>query len=131
MDYNQDNNQNRNNSYQYNNFNSPYMRPRSNALAIGSMLCGIFSTVCCCFGYIGAVLGIIAVILAVLSKKEVGRYEPMAVTGLVLGIFGAAISLITVISLYLVPEDVFNEYFDAYFEEYYKQFENGGLGPDL
>lgn len=121
MDYNQNNNQNGqgfNNSYQYNNYNSPYMRPNKNPMSIASMVCGILSTVCCCFGYVGAVLGIIAVILAFISRKESGKFDAMAVTGLALGIFGAAISIISLLSLYLIPEDVFNEYFDSYYEQF-------------
>ena len=110
------------NSYQDNNFNNPYERRQNSPLSIASLVLGILSSICCCIGYAGVVFGIVAIVLAILSRRELGRFEAMATVGLVLGIFGAVISVITIISVLLLPEDAFDAYFDAYFE---------GVAPNL
>ena len=117
-------------SYQYNNYNSPYMRPRPEKSSIAALVCGILATLCCCFGYAGIVFGVVAVFLAFNSRKKHGKFDSLALVGLILGIFGAVISLIAVVSVYLIPEELF----DQYFNEYYQQFENGlgsGINPDF
>ena len=115
------------NPYSYNNYNSPYMKPKQKPSSVAALVFGILSTLCCCFAYAGAVFGVIAVILAVSSRRESGKFDTLSTVGLILGIFGAAISILTIISLYIVPEDVFNQYF----EEYYSQFSGTSAYPEL
>lgn len=66
-------------------------------LAIGSLVCGIISTVFCWVGtgaLIPLILGIVAIILAVKSGKMApyGRRSGIATAGLVLGIIGVVLS---------------------------------------
>lgn len=58
--------------------------------AIASLICGVFSLVtCCCYGITSLVFGTIAIILAVLSRKDnMGQMPGLAVAGLILGIIG-------------------------------------------
>lgn len=113
-----------NQNYQYNPYNNinPYGRRQTNPLSVASMILGILATVCCCLGYAGAFFGVVAIVLAVLSSKKAGNFDAMAIAGLILGIFGLVISVFMIVSIYLIPEDVFNEYFD----QYYEQFEGAG-----
>ena len=125
MDNNQNNQHNyyNNNSYDYNNFNSPYMKNRQNPLSIAAMILGILSSVCCCIGYAGIIFGIAAIAVACFARKEAGRFEPMAAVGLVLGIFGAVLSASMLAVILLMPEDALNEYFNQYFEQFGAGFE--------
>ena len=120
MDNNQNNGYNyyRNNSYDYNNFNSPYMKNRQNPLSVAAMILGILSSICCCLGYAGIIFGIAAIVIACFSKKENGRFDPMALVGLVLGIFGLVLSASMLAMILLAPEDVLDEYFNSYFEQF-------------
>ncbi|WP_373558000.1 DUF4190 domain-containing protein [Paenibacillus sp. XY044] len=67
----------------------PMMQPKTNGKAITSMVLGILSVMIL---YIGFILGILAIIFAALSFKELKRgYEQgkgMAIAGLVCGIIG-------------------------------------------
>lgn len=68
--------------------------PRSNGKAMWSMIAGIISIVFC---YVGLLIGPVAIILAVLGKKDIGRSngtqtgDGMAIAGLVTGIVGTVV----------------------------------------
>ena len=66
-----------------------------------SMICGIVSVVCACFGG-GVLFGIAAVVLSVLAKKKYTGTNKQAQIGMILGIVGAAISLIATIIIFAV-----------------------------
>lgn len=70
----------------------------NNGFAIASMICGIAGILlCCCYGA-GAVVGIVGIVLAVMSKKQnAGKMSGMAIAGLVCGIIGVIFSAIWII----------------------------------
>ncbi|MBQ3126388.1 MAG: DUF4190 domain-containing protein, partial [Clostridia bacterium] len=89
-------------------------KPKANGFAIGSLICGLVSLICCCCGWLSLALGIAAVILAVVSKKG-GKMSGMALGGMICGIIGGGIALISVISsLFMTStgffEDLLNEF---------------------
>lgn len=66
----------------------------NNGMAIGSLVCGIVGILCCCCCGVGAIVGIVAIVLAILSKKQNGgKLSGLALAGLICGIvaivFGA------------------------------------------
>lgn len=65
----------------------------NNGMAIGALVCGIVSILLCCCCGIGAVVAIVGIVLAVLSKKaNGGKMSGMAVAGLVCSIIGVVFS---------------------------------------
>lgn len=96
-----------------------------NGLAIASMVCGIVAFVICCAKYIMLVLGIIAIVLAVISRSKNGKFSGMAIAGLVLGILAVVFSLISIIC-----DAVYGSQITAYFEDLMNQMQeeaqNGG-----
>ena len=90
----------------------------ANGLAIGSLVCGIVSLVCCCCsGWFSLILGGVAILLAILSKKG-QKMSGMALGGLICGIIGAAFGVIAVIaSLFVLTDASFMEEFIQSFEE--------------
>lgn len=58
-------------------------------LAIASLILGIASIVLCCCTYITVILGVAAIVCAIISKKQGG--SGMATAGLVCGIIGVII----------------------------------------
>jgi hypothetical protein len=79
-------------------------QPRSSGKAVASMIVGIVSIVFC---YVGVVIGPVAIVLAVLAKKDIKQSngtqsgEGMATAGLITGIIGtvAQAGLITLVTL--------------------------------
>lgn len=80
-------------------------------MAVASLVLGIISFVsliiCCCFPFSvfsGVIFGILAIVfgaIAIYQSKKIGKQEPMAITGFVLGIVSVAISIIMVIVITL------------------------------
>lgn len=70
----------------------------NNGFAIASLICGIAGILlCCCYGA-GAVVGIVGIVLAVMSKKQnAEKMSGMAIAGLVCGIIGVIFSAIWII----------------------------------
>ena len=73
--------------------------PKSKGLAVASLVCGIISIVGAFFGtyaWIGMILGILAIVFAIVAKKQ--KQEGPATAGLVTGIIGLVLSLIMFIA---------------------------------
>jgi len=92
-----------NNGPYYNQYNDPYntpygnqppKRPR-NGFATVSLICGIFSILClCCFAFpLSIIMGVGAILFAVISKKDQPFYGT-AVAGIVLGAIAVILGVI-------------------------------------
>lgn len=75
--------------------------PQESGKAKASMICGIIGIVlcvigwCCCIGYAGIPLAIIAIVLAMMSKSETGgELTGPAKTGLICGIVGLVLLIL-------------------------------------
>ena len=91
-------------------------KPKTRGWAVASMVLGILSVVCCCFGWSGILMGAGAVILAIVSRRNLGYFDGMTIAGLILGIFGFVFgATILIYTLTLPPE---------FWEEYFKELEN-------
>jgi len=100
-------------------------RPKTMGWSVASLVLGIVSVVCCCFGWVSLALGSIAIIFSVLSRKSLGYFDGMSIAGLILGIFGLVFGLAVVVGVLLLPENFFS---DEFFQEYYgdSSFQGGG-----
>ena len=63
-------------------------KPKTMGWSLASMVLGIISVVCCLFGWVGLIFGIVAVALAIVSRINLGYFDKMSVLGLIFGIFG-------------------------------------------
>ena len=88
-------------------------KKKASGQEIGALVCGILSILSCACCGLGIVLGIVALVLALMSKKKnpEGKLSGMAIAGLVCGIVGA-IAGIGYLAIYGVG-------FAAGFAEYY------------
>ncbi len=82
--------------------NAPEART-SEGLAIASLICGILSIVCCCCNLLGLMLGIAAIVCAVLAQRR--GSSGMAVAGLVCGIIGCLLSMAVLIMVIVLSFD--------------------------
>ena len=84
------------------------VEPQKNDKATISMVCGIVGLVLnivacfCCIGYAGIPLSIVAIVMAVMSKKENnGQLSSQAKVGLITAIIGLAILVVVVILAFI------------------------------
>ncbi len=95
------NNQNVSNFDQYGNPIMPTEKKTKKHIVsfVTGLLAFLFSAAGCCIPFLGAiptlVLGIVAIVMAVKSKKAVGKMKALAVIGMILGIVGLVVSVIT------------------------------------
>lgn len=129
-----------NSEYRYNTENGQYARgsqeyayqtvmnngrPKTMGWSLASMITGILSVVCCCFGWTGLIFGVAAIIIAIVSRKSLGYFDGMSIAGLILGIFGLVFGVAMIIMLFLETE-----FIESFIEEYNKAMDgvNGGNG---
>ena len=75
-----------------------------------SMILGILSLVlCCCVNYVPLALGVAAIVLYAMAKKN-GTANGMAVAGLVCGIIGVVFGLISVVISLTITEEMLLEW---------------------
>ena len=75
-----------------------------------SMILGIASLVlCCCVNYVPLILGVAAIVLYAMAKKN-GTANGMAVAGLVCGIIGVVFGLISVVISLAITEEMLLEW---------------------
>ncbi len=90
--------------------------------SVASLVLGIISIVCCCAWYVGLILGILAIVFSVVSRKKNGYFDGLAIAGLVLGIFGTVICALLMMVI-LSPEfqSFYWEFYESYYEDFYNQ----------
>lgn len=99
--------------------------------AIASLVLGIFGILCCCFWPVGGTCAILALVFAIINRKQNGTFSGLSIAGLVLAIIGLVFFgyiLIDEIMLMLDPNRA--EADAAFWEEYFKMLEELGQQPD-
>lgn len=84
----------------------------NNGFAIGALVCGILSVVLCCcvYGILSLILGILAIVFAVLSKKQNGgKLSGLAIAGLICGCVGLLFSVIYIICYAVLGTALYSE----------------------
>ncbi|MBP1991470.1 DUF4190 domain-containing protein [Paenibacillus eucommiae] len=111
----------------YNNFSKftppPHQPPpRTNGKSIAAMVLGICSLV---IPYLGLIIGIVAIVFASISFKEIKRTgeqgKGMAIAGLVCGIIGTALYALIIIIIILVVV-VFNDSSSSFINSFDNSF---------
>jgi hypothetical protein len=99
--------------------------PPTNGMAIAALILGIVSVLgICCYGLPGFVLGIAAVVLGAIARKNINASNGtqvgggMATAGLIMGIVGVALGIIVAIMMaFIVSTPEFQREFDKGFNE--------------
>lgn len=103
--------------------------PRSRGWSVASLVLGILSVLCCCITYGGLIMGVLAIVFAVISRRNLGYFDGMAIAGLVVGIIGTVFGISIVISdLYLTANPDLLESYYKYLEELEKELGAGSAG---
>lgn len=88
-------------------------KPKNSTIGLVSMILGIISVaflICCCggFGYVSIIPGIVAIVLSIIHLKKYGN-DGKAIAGLILGIAGVVLSILAIIMMPSVMEEVKNQ----------------------
>ena len=75
-------------------------KPKTFAISILAMALGFLSVVGCFGGFPGVILGSLAVVSSLLSRKKLGFFDPMSISGLILGIFGVVFGVTVLLAMY-------------------------------
>ncbi|HBJ18617.1 MAG TPA: hypothetical protein DDY70_02570 [Clostridiales bacterium] len=68
-------------------------RPKTRAFSIASLVLGILSLICCCSGFVSFVLGVLAIVFAIVARRHLGYFDGMSIAGMTCGIVGAVLGL--------------------------------------
>jgi len=105
-------------------------RRKTYSWSLAAMICGIIAVICCT-GYVGIVLGALAIIFAIVSRKNLGYFDSMAIAGLVLGIIGFVLGLAVIITIYTMDEAQLEDYLNKLLEQYSAEPPAEQPKPDL
>ncbi|MBO5102285.1 MAG: DUF4190 domain-containing protein [Clostridia bacterium] len=114
------------NNNQQNNQNGDFIykqimedKQKNRIWSVGSLVIGIFSVLCCCFEWPGLIFGVLAIVFAILSRKNLGYFDGLAIAGVILGIFGTVFSVFMIISGYFIESsDFYNEFITEFEKQY-------------
>ena len=87
-------------------------KPKTKAWEIASLTLGILSLVCCCTAYGAILMGALAIVFAIISRKTLGYFDAMTIAGLVLGIIGLVIGVSLVVTIATNWEEILKQYED-------------------
>ena len=90
-----------------------------NGMAVASLVLGIISICCCCVSWVSLILGVLAIVFAVLSKKNPAQ-KGLATAGLVMGIIAVVLAVVSIIvaNTEWYQDVVMQQLIDTFGEEY-------------
>lgn len=114
----------------------PQPEGHAKGYAIASLCLGIasvfFCCICCCLYYVAIITGILAIVMALLAKRDNGCKMPgMALAGLILGIIGIIIFLVMIVfEVFILTdemiastvEEIYGMPYEDFMKEYYMEF---------
>lgn len=92
-------------------------KQKNRVWSVSSLVIGILSVLCCCFDWPGLIFGVLAIVFSIISRKNLGYFDGLAIAGLILGIFGLVFSAFSIIGGYVLESS-------GYYEELMKELEN-------
>lgn len=69
------------------------MKPKTRVWSVLSVVLAALSILCCCFDFAGIIFGVIAIVLAVVSRKVLGYFDTTAIVAIIIAIFGIVLSV--------------------------------------
>lgn len=67
-----------------------------NGMAVASLVLGIISICCCCVSWLSLILGVLAIVFAVLGRKNPAK-KGLTTAGLVMGIIAVVLAVVSII----------------------------------
>lgn len=83
--------------------------PSFKGYSIAALVLGIIGIVCCCSYIIGGTCAVLALVFSIISRKQSGHFDGMALSGLILAIIGLVLLLASILCDILLA-DLIKEY---------------------
>jgi len=101
-------------------------KPKTIGWSLAALITGIVSAVTCAFGWSSLILGAVAVVFAIVSRKTLGYFDGRSVTGLILGIFGVVFGA-AMLAYALTINDDEQKFLWDWIRQMFESSENGGM----
>ncbi len=98
-------------------------RTRSRAWSVTALVLGIFSILCCCSYLVAGICGVLAIVAAIVSRKNLGYFDGLSVAGLITAIFGLVFVVTGIVVDTLFAEEI-EKFTNEFLEEYQKELED-------
>ena len=105
-------------------------RRKTHGWSLAAMICGVISVICCS-GYVGIILGTLAIVFAIVSRRNLGYFDSMTIAGLVLGIIGFVLGIAVLIAIYSMDEEQLEDFLKKLLEDYEQTNPDSSDTPDL
>ncbi len=69
------------------------------AWSVAALILSIASVLCCCLPVLGIILGVFSVLFVVVSRLNLGYFDKLSIGALIMGAFGIAFGISTLIAL--------------------------------
>ena len=102
----------------------------SRAWSVAALVLGILSIICCCSYVITAVMVVMAIACAIVSRKNLGYFDGLSIAGLITAIFGFVI-LVSNLVVDVFFADEIARYIEEYMYEYMEMLEEMGYEVDM
>ncbi len=100
-------------------------RPKTIAWSLASLVLGVIAIFTCFFGWSSLILGVAAIVFAILSRRMLGYFDGRSIAGLILGIFGVVFGLSMIIyTMTIDAED--QKYIWDWIKKMFEDMEEGG-----
>lgn len=80
-------------------------RPKKLGWSLASFICGLVGAITSSFGFSGIILGICAIVFAIVSRRILGYFDGRSIAGLILGIFSTIFGAAMLIYAATLDED--------------------------
>ena len=102
-------------------------KKNSRAWSLASLAMSIVALLCCCFiDWLGMVFSTVAIVFALISRKNIGYFDRLSLAGIIVGIFGIVFGIAGIVLSRLLSE----EFFEELMKEYEAMLNQGGTPPD-
>ena len=102
-------------------------RPKKLGWSVASLVCGIIGAFTASFGFSGIILGVCAVVFAIVSRRILGYFDVKSIAGLIFGIFGAIFGAAMLIYAATLDEEDQKFLWD-WIRQLFENAESGGTG---
>ena len=91
--------------------------------SVAALVLGIIGILCCCSYVIGGTCAVLALVFALLSRKSLGRFNGLALAGLILAIIGLALLVSSIVSDILFADQLAE--YQKFLEQWMAELEAG------
>ena len=91
-------------------------RKKTYSWSLAAFVCGILALVFSCLIYAGLICGVLAIVFAAISRKNLGFFDRMSVTAIILGIISVVIGVALLVTIMTMSEEDMQKIIDTIYQ---------------